>query len=43
MIRRGFFITPFEKIYLSLAHSDADLDRMLEAAREVLRDEIRPL
>ena len=43
MIRRGFFISPFEKIYLSTAHSDEDVDQMLEAAREVLRDEIRPL
>lgn len=43
MIRRGFFISPFEKIYLSTMHSDTDLDRMLEAAREVLRDKIRPL
>jgi glutamate-1-semialdehyde 2,1-aminomutase len=42
MIRRGFFISPFEKIYLSTAHTDDDLDRMLAAAREVLRDEIRP-
>ena len=42
MIRRGFFISPFEKIYLSTMHSDEDLDRMLEAAREVLRDEIAP-
>ena len=40
MIRRGFFVSPFEKIYLSTMHSDEDLDRMLEAAREVLRDEI---
>jgi glutamate-1-semialdehyde 2,1-aminomutase len=43
MIRRGFFISPFEKIYLSTMHSDTDLDRMLEAAREVLRDKIHPL
>ena len=41
MCRRGFFISPFEKIYLSTVHSDDDIDRMLEAAREVLRDEIR--
>ncbi|MEM7131029.1 MAG: aspartate aminotransferase family protein [Chloroflexota bacterium] len=41
MIRRGFFISPFEKIYLSIMHSDDDLDRMLEAARDVLRNEIR--
>lgn len=43
MIRRGFFISPFEKIYLSTMHSDEDLDRMLAAAREVLRDEIRKM
>ena len=43
MIRRGFFISPYEKIYLSTMHSDADLDQMLEAARDVLRAEIRPL
>ena len=43
MILRGFFISPFEKIYLSTMHSDEDLDKMLEAAREVLRDEIRRL
>ncbi len=41
MIRRGFFISPFEKIYLSTAHSDDDLDRMLAAARDVLRTVIR--
>ncbi len=41
MIRRGFFISPFEKIYLSTVHSDEDLDRMLEAARDVLRNVIR--
>lgn len=40
MIRRGCFISPFEKIYLSTAHSDEDLDRMLEAARDVLRNVI---
>jgi glutamate-1-semialdehyde 2,1-aminomutase len=41
MIRRGCFISPFEKIYLSTVHSDADLDRLLTAAREVLRTVIR--
>lgn len=41
MIRRGFFISPFEKIYLSTAHSDDDLDRMLAAARDVLQNVIR--
>jgi glutamate-1-semialdehyde 2,1-aminomutase len=43
MIRRGCFISPFEKIYLSTMHSDSDLDRLLESAREVLRERIRPL
>jgi glutamate-1-semialdehyde 2,1-aminomutase len=41
MIRRGFFVSPYEKIYLSLAHSDEDIDRTLDAIREVLRWEIK--
>ena len=41
LIRRGCFVSPFEKIYLSTAHTDADLDRLLEAARDVLRNVIR--
>ncbi|MEM7032333.1 MAG: aspartate aminotransferase family protein [Chloroflexota bacterium] len=41
MIRRGFFVSPFEKIYLSTMHSDEDIARLLEGAREVLRDVIR--
>lgn len=41
MIRRGFFISPFEKIYLCTAHTDEDIDRMLDAARDVLRNVIR--
>jgi glutamate-1-semialdehyde 2,1-aminomutase len=40
MIKRGCFVTPYEKIYLSLVHSDEDIDRLLEASREVLRDVI---
>lgn len=40
LIKRGFFVSPYEKIYLSVIHSDEDIDRMLEAAREVLRTEI---
>jgi glutamate-1-semialdehyde 2,1-aminomutase len=40
MTRRGCFMSPFEKVYLSTAHSDADIDRFLDTAREVLRDEI---
>nr|MBC8247180.1 aminotransferase class III-fold pyridoxal phosphate-dependent enzyme [Deltaproteobacteria bacterium] len=40
MIRRGFFISPFEKIYLSVIHSDEDIDKLLEAARAVLKEKI---
>lgn len=40
MIKRGCFVTPYEKIYLSLVHSDEDIDRLLEASREVLKDVI---
>jgi len=40
MIKRGFFVSPFEKIYLSAVHTDEDIDRTLHAMREVLRDEI---
>ena len=40
MIKRGCFVTPYEKIYLSLVHTDEDIDRLLEASREVLRDVI---
>jgi len=37
MIKRGCFVTPFEKIYLSLVHTDEDINRLLDASREVLR------
>ena len=40
MIKRGCFVTPYEKIYLTLVHSDADIDRLLEASREVLKNVI---
>ena len=43
MIKRGFFISPFEKIYLHMALSDEDVDRMLDGAREVMRDVIASL
>jgi glutamate-1-semialdehyde 2,1-aminomutase len=36
LIRRGVYCTPGGKLYLSLAHSDADLDRTLEIAAEAL-------
>jgi glutamate-1-semialdehyde aminotransferase len=32
MIRRGILINPNEKIYISIAHTDADVDRTLELA-----------
>lgn len=35
-MRRGVFVTPGGKLYLSLAHTDADLDRALDAARPAL-------
>lgn len=38
MIRRGCFVSPFEKIYLSTAHSDADIDRLLETSRDVFKN-----
>ena len=40
LIKRGCFVTPYEKIYLSVVHSDEDIDRLLETARDVLRDVI---
>ncbi len=40
LIKRGLFVSPYEKIYLSLAHTDDDIDRLLQAAEEVLRDVI---
>ena len=40
MIKRGLFVSPYEKIYLSLVHTDGHIDRLLESAEEVLRDVI---
>ena len=37
LIRRGIFVTPGGKLYLSLAHTDADIDRTLDAAGEALK------
>jgi glutamate-1-semialdehyde 2,1-aminomutase len=37
MIRRGVYCTPGGKLYLSLAHSDEDIDRTVEIAQEVLK------
>ncbi len=40
LIKRGLFVSPYEKIYLSLAHTDEHVDRLLQTAEEVLRDVI---
>lgn len=40
LIKRGLFVSPYEKIYLSLAHTDDHIDRLLRAVEEVLRDVI---
>jgi glutamate-1-semialdehyde 2,1-aminomutase len=37
LIRRGILVNPNEKFYLSLAHTDADVDRTLEAADQAFR------
>jgi glutamate-1-semialdehyde aminotransferase len=34
MIRRGILVNPNEKIYISIAHTDADVERTLEVADE---------
>ena len=37
MIRRGVYCTPGGKLYLSLAHSDEDIDRVVAVAGEALK------
>jgi glutamate-1-semialdehyde 2,1-aminomutase len=37
LIRRGVYCTPGGKLYLSLAHSEADLDRTVAIAAEILK------
>jgi glutamate-1-semialdehyde 2,1-aminomutase len=36
-IRRGVLVNPNEKLYLSIAHTDADVDRTLAVAEEAFR------
>ncbi len=38
MLEEGIYLPPsqFEALFLSLAHTDADIDRLGEAARRVL-------
>jgi glutamate-1-semialdehyde 2,1-aminomutase len=37
LIRRGIFVVPGAKMYLSLAHTDADLDETLTAFADALQ------
>ena len=37
LIRRGLFVTPGGKLYLSLAHTDEDLDRTLETFEDAFQ------
>ena len=42
LFRRGIFLNPMStKLYLSLAHTDADIQRFLAAARATLREDCR--
>ena len=41
LIRRGVCGTPGGKLYLSLFHTDAEIDRTLELAAEVQDDTVR--
>jgi glutamate-1-semialdehyde 2,1-aminomutase len=44
LFRRGIFLNPMStKLYLSLAHSDADIARFLDAARATLDEDCRSL
>jgi glutamate-1-semialdehyde 2,1-aminomutase len=37
LIRRGIFVVPGAKMYLSLAHTDADVEETLAAFADALR------
>ena len=41
MIRRGVFVAPAGKLYLSLVHTDEDVDQTLQAAQESLKAMIK--
>jgi glutamate-1-semialdehyde 2,1-aminomutase len=44
LFRRGIFLNPMStKLYLSLAHTDADIERFLDAARATLDEDCRSL
>jgi len=36
LVKRGFYATP-DKGYVSLAHSDEDIDRYVDSVREILK------
>jgi glutamate-1-semialdehyde 2,1-aminomutase len=40
MLERGVYLapSPFEVLFLSAAHTEADIDRTLDAARDVLAE-----
>ena len=40
LIKRGVFVSPYEKIYLSTAHTDGHVDRLLEEIKNVLEQVI---
>ena len=37
LLKRGILVNPNEKFYISLAHTDADVDRTLEAIEDCMR------
>jgi glutamate-1-semialdehyde 2,1-aminomutase len=37
LVKRGVLTNPGEKLYLSLAHTDADIDRVVDAAQDAFR------
>jgi glutamate-1-semialdehyde 2,1-aminomutase len=44
LFRRGIFLNPMStKLYLSLAHTDADIERFLDASRATLDEDCRAL
>jgi len=44
LFRRGIFLNPMStKLYLSLAHTDADVERFLDASRATLDEDCRTL
>lgn len=38
LVKRGHFLNPGDKFYVSLAHDDDDIDQTLEAAREAMAE-----